>query len=99
MTAVGLEVRVRRHPAGAVSTDDFEVVEVPTPEPGAGQVLVRNPWTSVDPGLRLRLRPDSPAGYFVAFQGPAYSGLHVVDALEGGETVWVSAVRRGEGLT
>ena len=128
-------------------------------------MLVRNTWTSVDPGLRLRLRPDAPAGYFTAFPlgramdgimavgevvasradgfapgdtvshalgwrdyavvdpttpllggigtltrldvsdaepqwhlGPlggmgltAYAGLHVVDALQGGETIWVSA--------
>jgi NADPH-dependent curcumin reductase CurA len=145
--------------------DDFEVVEVPVPEPGPGQVLVRNTWTSVDPGLRLRMRADAPAGYFASFPlgramdgimavgevvesraegftagdtvshalgwrdhavvdpamqqlggvgtltrldvsaaqpqwhlGPlggmgltAYAGLHVVDALRGGETVWVSA--------
>lgn len=165
MTLVGREVRVRRYPAGPVTTGDFEVVEVNVPDPAPGQVLVRNTWTSVDPGLRLRLRPDAPAGYFIAFPlgqpmdgvmavgevvesraegfavgdtvthakgwreyavvdptevqlggigtltrvdvegaeapwflGPlggmgltAYAGLHVVDALRGGETVWVSA--------
>lgn len=165
MTRAGREVRVVRYPEGAVRPEDFEVVEVPVGEPGPGQVLVRNTWTSVDPGLRLRLRPDAPAGYFVAFPlgepmdgvmavgevvesraagfaagdvvshargwreyavvdpgevqlggigtltrldvslaeprvhlGPlggmgltAYAGLHVVDALKGGETVWVSA--------
>ena len=148
-----------------MSTGDFEVVDVDVPDPAPGQVLVRNTWTSVDPGLRLRLRPEAPAGYFVAFPlgrpmdgvmavgevvesraagfvagdlvshaqgwreyavvdplevqlgglgtltrldraaaqpswflGPlggmgltAYAGLHVVDALAGGETVWVSA--------
>ena len=165
MTRTGREIRVRRYPTGAVAADDFEVVEVPVPGPGPGQVLVRNTWTSIDPGLRLRLRTGAPAGYFVAFPlgrsmdgimavgevvdsradgfspgdtvshaqgwrdyalvdsavtqlggigtltrldvcdtepqwhlGPlggmgltAYAGLHVVDALEGGETVWVSA--------
>lgn len=165
MTRVGREVRVRRYPAGPVTAGDFEVVEVEVAGPAPGQVLVRNTWTSVDPGLRLRLRPDAPAGYFVAFPlgqpmdgvmaigevvesrapgfspgdivshaqgwreyavvdpaqvqlggigtltrldvgsaeaswflGPlggmgltAYAGLHVVDALKGGETVWVSA--------
>jgi NADPH-dependent curcumin reductase CurA len=165
MTRVGQEVWARRYPAGRVRADDFEVVEVSVPDPGPGQVLVRNTWTSVDPGLRLRLRPDAPAGYFVAFPlgqamdgimavgevvesradgfspgdtvshaqgwreyavvdpaaeqlggvgtlarldvkktepqwylGPlggmgltAYAGLHVVDALKGGDTVWVSA--------
>jgi len=165
MTLVGREVRVRRYPVGPVSRDDFDVVDTETPDLLPGQVLVRNTWTSVDPGLRLRLRPDAPAGYFVAFPlgramdgimtvgevvesraagftagdvvshaqgwreyavvdpaaeqlagigtltrldisraeaqwylGPlggmgltAYAGLHVVDALKGGETVWVSA--------
>jgi NADPH-dependent curcumin reductase CurA len=165
MSRTGREVRVRRYPAGAVTADDFEVVEVPVADPGPGQVLVRNTWTSVDPGLRLRLRPDAPAGYFAAFPlgqamdgimavgevvesradgfSPgdtvshargwreyavvdpgaeqlggvgtltrldvteaepqwylgalggmgltAYAGLHVIDALRGGETVWVSA--------
>lgn len=165
MTLTGREVRVRRYPDGPVEPDDFEVVEVAVAAPGPGQVLVRNTWTSVDPGLRLRLRADAPAGYFVAFPlgqpldgvmavgevvesraegfapgdlvshaqgwreyavvdpaavqlggvgtlarldaglaepqvflGPlggmgltAYAGLHVVEALQGGETVWVSA--------
>jgi NADPH-dependent curcumin reductase CurA len=165
MTRAGREVRVRRYPAGAVTAADFEVVEVPVADPAPGQVLVRNTWTSVDPGLRLRLRPDAPAGYFAAFPlgqamdgimavgevvesraggfAPgdtvshahgwrefavvdasaeqlggvgtltrldvteaepqwylgalggmgltAYAGLHVIDALRGGETVWVSA--------
>jgi NADPH-dependent curcumin reductase CurA len=165
LTRIGREVRVRRYPVGEVTRDDFEIVELTIPDPAPGQVLVRNTWTSVDPGLRLRLRPDAPAGYFVAFPlgrpmdgvmavgevvesradgfepgdvvshaqgwreyavvdptevqlgglgtltrldvsasepqwhlGPlggmgltAYAGLHVIDALKGGETVWVSA--------
>jgi len=165
MSRTGREIRVLRYPEGGVAAADFEVVEVPVPDPGPGQVLVRNTWTSVDPGLRLRLRPDAPAGYFVAFPlgqamdgvmavgevvesraegfspgdavshaqgwrdyavvdpstkqlggvgtltrldvngvepqwylGPlggmgltAYAGLHVIDALKGNDTVWVSA--------
>jgi len=165
VTRFGREVQVRRYPAGPVNTDDFDVVEVEVADPSPGQVLVRNTWTSVDPGLRLRLRPDAPEGYFAAFPlgramdgvmavgevvesradgfapgdvvshaqgwreyavvdpaaeqlggvgtltrldvtlaepqtylGPlggmgltAYAGLHVVHALEGDETVWVSA--------
>jgi NADPH-dependent curcumin reductase CurA len=72
----GREIRVLRYPTGTVSGDDFEVVEVPVPDPGPGQVLVRNTWTSVDPGLRLRLRTDAPAGYFVAFPlGRAMDGI------------------------
>jgi NADPH-dependent curcumin reductase CurA len=165
MTRLGAEVHVRRYPVGPVTPEDFEVVEGKVAEPAPGEVVVRNTWTSVDPGLRLRLRPDAPAGYFTAFPlavpmdgimaigevvesraagfapgdvvshalgwreyavldpdapllggvgtptrldvsavepqwylGPlggmgltAYAGLHVVDALTGGDTIWVSA--------
>jgi len=79
MSGTARELRVRRYPAGHVAADDFEVVEVPVPRPGPGQVLVRNTWTSIDPGLRLRLRPDAPAGYFVAFPlGQAMDGVMAV---------------------
>ncbi|MGV9771854.1 MDR family NADP-dependent oxidoreductase [Streptosporangium sp. NPDC003464] len=41
------EVHLTARPEGALSTDHFHVVEVPVPEPGAGQVLVRNRLMSV----------------------------------------------------
>jgi len=63
----GREVRLRRHPRGEVAPGDFRIVEVPVPEPGRGEVLVRNTWTSVDPAIRLRLAEASPSGYFPAF--------------------------------
>ena len=165
MSVSSRQVHVAAYPSGGVGAECFEVVEVDVGPPGPGEVLVRNTWTSVDPGLRLRLRAEAPAGYFPAFDlhapmdgiltigevvesrtdqfspgdtvwhpfgwreyavvdaaaeymngaatlrrldvsatppqwylGPlgaigltAYSGLAVVDALGGGETVWVSA--------
>ena len=165
MALTGLEVHVRAYPTGPVLPENFEVVEASVPDVAAGHVLVRNTWTSVDPGLRLRLREAAPSGYFTAFPlrapmdgimavgevvesradgfapgdsvwhaqgwreyavvdpsteqlggmgtltrldttrasiqtylGPlggmgltAYAGLSVVNALRGGETVWVSA--------
>ncbi|MYX07043.1 zinc-binding dehydrogenase [Streptomyces sp. SID8375] len=36
------EVRLTARPQGPVTDDLFEIVEVPVPEPGPGQVLVRN---------------------------------------------------------
>ncbi|WP_030800942.1 MDR family NADP-dependent oxidoreductase [Streptomyces sp. NRRL S-337] len=36
------EVRLAARPTGPVTDDLFEIVEVPVPEPGPGQVLVRN---------------------------------------------------------
>jgi NADPH-dependent curcumin reductase CurA len=67
MSRVGHEVRLESYPDGAIHPSNFRVVEVPVPEPAPGEVLVRNTWTSVDPGLRLRMRKTGPAGYFAAF--------------------------------
>jgi NADPH-dependent curcumin reductase CurA len=63
----GREVQLVTHPHGEPRPSDFRVVEAPVRDPGPGEVLVRNTWTSVDPGLRLRLAERSPAGYFPAF--------------------------------
>jgi NADPH-dependent curcumin reductase CurA len=40
---------------GEPKENDFRLEEVETPEPGEGQVLVRNVFVSVDPGMRGRL--------------------------------------------
>jgi NADPH-dependent curcumin reductase CurA len=61
------EVRLAEYPRGAVSPSHFRVVEVDVPALAPGEVLVRNTYTSVDPGMRLRLREQAPAGYFAAF--------------------------------
>jgi NADPH-dependent curcumin reductase CurA len=63
----GREVQLATYPAGEPQTSDFRVVEVPVGGPRPGEVLVRNTWTSVDPGLRLRMTQTGPAGYFAAF--------------------------------
>jgi NADPH-dependent curcumin reductase CurA len=62
----GREVRLKRYPDGPVGPADFRIIEVEVPEPRPGEVLVRNTWMSIDPGLRLRLRAKSPDGYFGA---------------------------------
>ncbi|HET7050634.1 MAG TPA: NADP-dependent oxidoreductase [Solirubrobacteraceae bacterium] len=61
------QVQLVEYPRGEVTPDHFVTVEVEVPEPGPGQVLVRNTFTSVDPGMRLRLRESGPAGYFNSF--------------------------------
>jgi NADPH-dependent curcumin reductase CurA len=67
VTLTGREVQLHTYPNGEVAAGNFRVVEARVPELGAGEVLVRNTWTSVDPGLRLRLKEKGPAGYFAAF--------------------------------
>jgi hypothetical protein len=63
----GREVQLVSYPRGAIRSSDFAVVETEARAPGPGEVLIRNTWTSVDAGLRLRLRERGPEGYFPAF--------------------------------
>jgi NADPH-dependent curcumin reductase CurA len=49
------EIRLKNRPAGLPGVDDFEVAQVPVPEPSDGQVLVRNIYMSVDPYMRSRM--------------------------------------------
>ncbi|GDY71455.1 hypothetical protein SAV31267_009400 [Streptomyces avermitilis] len=46
------EVRLTAIPEGLPTREHFTVVKTPLPEPGAGQVLVRNRHFLVFPGLR-----------------------------------------------
>ncbi|WAP53800.1 MDR family NADP-dependent oxidoreductase [Streptomyces sp. S465] len=46
------EVRLAARPTGPVTDDLFEIVEVPVPEPGPGQVLVRNTHMGVAAVMR-----------------------------------------------
>ena len=63
----GRQVQLVEYPRGEVGPAHFDVVEVDVPQPQDGEVLVRNLFTSVDPGMRLRLRESGPAGYFNSF--------------------------------
>ncbi len=49
------EVVLARRPVGLPQAEDFAVREVDLPDPGAGEVLVRNVCMSVDPYMRGRM--------------------------------------------
>jgi NADPH-dependent curcumin reductase CurA len=49
------EIRLAARPRGAPVLTDFELAEVDLPEPGEGEVLVRNAFVSVDPYMRGRM--------------------------------------------
>jgi hypothetical protein len=51
----GREVWLVSRPESLPTADNFAVVDVEVPEPGAGQVLVRNTYMSVDPYMRGRM--------------------------------------------
>jgi len=63
---VSREIRLKNRPVGLPSESDFELVTVPMPTPGAGEVLVRNLYMSVDPYMRGRML-DQPS-YVQPFQ-------------------------------
>jgi NADPH-dependent curcumin reductase CurA len=54
-TGVNREVRLAARPTGFPKDSDFELAETPIPEPGEGEVLVRNVYMSVDPYMRSRM--------------------------------------------
>jgi NADPH-dependent curcumin reductase CurA len=75
----GRELHLARYPDGTPGPRDFRMVDVEVAAPGPGEVLVRNTWMSIDPGLRLRLRAESPDGYFAALPlGEPVSGVMTV---------------------
>ena len=50
------EIHLVSRPKGEPRLTDFEVVEATVPDPGPGEVLVRNRFLSVDPYMRGRMR-------------------------------------------
>lgn len=53
MTSNHRQWRLRRRPVGEIGPDDLELVSVPKPVPGPGQILVRTIYLSLDPTNRI----------------------------------------------
>ena len=83
MTETTAEIRLASRPDGAPVHDNFELAEVPLPEPGDGEVLVRNSYLSVDPYMRGRMRDVK--SYMPPFQ--------IGEVLQGGAVGQVVASR------
>lgn len=77
------EVRLVRHPDGALAVDDLEVVPAAMPTMAPGHVLIRNTLLSVDAATRLRLDRVSPPGYLPALTpGETLAGMVVGEVVE-----------------
>src|SRR4051794_41389724 len=81
------EVRLARRPHGEPVPEDFELAEVDLPEPGEGQLLVRNSFLSVDPYMRGRMS-----------DAPSYVPPYEVGAVMTGGAVGEGVESRAEGL-
>lgn len=56
------QIHLARRPNGVPVPEDFDIVEVTTPDAGDGQVQVQALLMSVDPYMRPRLAADQPLG-------------------------------------
>lgn len=56
MSLTSRQVHLAARPEGEPRESDFRLVTVDLPYPGAGEVLVRNDWMSLDPAVRGRMR-------------------------------------------
>lgn len=54
-----LQVLLAARPKGAPKESDFRLAEAPVPEPGAGEMLLRTIYLSLDPYMRLRMNEES----------------------------------------
>ncbi|GAA2078295.1 NADP-dependent oxidoreductase [Actinomadura alba] len=74
------EIRLASRPFGEPGPENFELAEVAVPEPGAGQILVRNTWMSVDPYMRGRM--DDRESYIAPFEvGAALEGSAIGEVI------------------
>lgn len=64
--ATSREWHLTRRPHGVPVDEDFSIVEVDLPDPGVGEILVRNTFLSVDPYMRGRM--NDAKSYVPAFQ-------------------------------
>jgi NADPH-dependent curcumin reductase CurA len=55
MTDRNRKVLLASRPHGAVTEQNFRIVDAPMPQPADGEVLVRNEWLSLDPYMRGRM--------------------------------------------
>ena len=68
------EIRLKSRPVGEPTAANFELATVTLPDPGAGEVQVRNTWMTVDPYMRGRM--NDVRSYVPPFQ--------IGEALQGG---------------
>jgi len=55
MTVRNRRVLLASRPQGAVTEQNFRIVDASLPEPADGEVLVKNEWLSLDPYMRGRM--------------------------------------------
>jgi NADPH-dependent curcumin reductase len=60
MTETAQRIVLASRPVGGPTLDNFRLEEIPIPQPGSGQILLRTLWLSLDPYMRGRMS-DAPS--------------------------------------
>ncbi|MSP01731.1 MAG: NADP-dependent oxidoreductase [Acetobacteraceae bacterium] len=88
-TTMRRSVVLKRRPHGEPGAADFTIQEDPIPTPGAGQVVTRTIWLSIDPYMRGRLREEQT--YAVAIQvGEVMTGETVGEVIGSNHSEFVA---------
>ena len=78
------QVLLASRPQGAVTADNFRMVESEIANPGAGEVLVKNEWLSLDPYMRGRMSDAKSYAKHVEI-GEVMVGQTVGEVIESGD--------------
>lgn len=110
-TTVNRRIVLGNRPRGAPTAADFRIENASVPEPGAGQVLLRTLYLSLDPYMRGRMS-DAPSyaapvalgdvmvgGTVSRVQASGHAGFHVGDLVLGYAGWQDYALSDGKGLT
>lgn len=89
MPVASREIRLTERPHGEPTPATFELASRELPDPGDGQLLVRNRWMSVDPYMRGRMsdRPSYVAPYEI---GAALDGGAVGEVVASGDPAFAA---------
>ncbi|MBL0149040.1 MAG: NADP-dependent oxidoreductase [Ideonella sp.] len=87
-TLVNTQIHLASRPVGEPTLANFRLVELPVPELGDGQVLVRNHYLSLDPYMRGRMN-----------DGKSYALPQPLDQVMGGGTVGEVVASRNASFT
>jgi len=68
------EIHLASRPKGVPEPSDFELAEVTVPDPGEGEILVRNAYFSVDPYMRARMSEARSYAASYELGEPMYGG-------------------------
>jgi len=78
------QVIYEHRPQGALSADDFRLVEVPIEAPGAGELLCRTILLSIDPANRAWMQARTYRDQLT--EGDVMAGFTLCEVVDGGDT-------------